>query len=726
MNGLFDPRSVAVVGASDDPAKWGYWLARGALEGAGRRGVYLVNGRAGQVQGRPAYQRLADLPEAPELVAIVTPAASYQAVVEDALAAGARYLVGITAGVDRAYPGGHPALAARVRAAGARLLGPTCMGVYDGATDLALTWGTLTPGPIGVISQSGSVGLEIGYLAARAGLGLSRFASVGAQADLTTADLLHPVITAPTTGVVILYLEDLSLGRSLITFADQARSLGKRLILLSVGGSAAGERAITSHTGALATPDTAVDALCDAAGVIRVHTPAQAIHTAQICLAEAIQTRLAEVVPARPRLAVVADSGGQGALAAELAERAGLVVPALSEAAVAALRELLPADAGLTNPIDLAGAGEADLTVYPRVAELVAREADALLLTGYFGSYAADSPALREPEEAAARQLLGTPCFVHTMRTDGPAADLLRTGGIPVFATIDAPVNALAAYSGATEGIRPLPHPGADPATGSAPQTDDTAGFEDHGIGSARQSGEAADPEDRRIRPALRSGEATDSEVVTPGQLSSGGDVRSALAAEGVLFPEGGFAPTPEEAGRLAARLGGTVVLKAVGPAHKTEVGGVVLGLTLAAAVRAEAEQMAGRVRLDGFWVERQAAGGVELIVGAYRDRNLGVLVTVGSGGVYTELLADTATALGPLDHDSALRLLGRTKAARLLEGWRGAPPCDVDAVARAVVAVGRVLAARPDLAELEINPLLARPEGTLALDLLATPGATR
>ncbi|MEO3858845.1 acetate--CoA ligase family protein [Acrocarpospora sp. B8E8] len=782
MNGLFDPCSVAVVGASDDPAKWGYWLAKGALRGVGRREVYLINGRAGQVQGQHAYRQLSDLPKFPELVAIVTPPASYEAVVEDALSAGARYLVGITAGVDRAYPGGHAALAARVRAAGARLLGPTCMGVYDGATDLALTWGSLTPGPIGVVSQSGSVGLEIGYLATRAGLGLSRFVSVGAQADLTTADLLDPVITAPNTRVVILYLEDLSLGRSLITFADRARALGKRVILLAVGGSAAGERAINSHTGALATPDTAVNALCDAAGVIRVHTPAQAVNAAQICLAG---------LPSRkPRLAVVADSGGQGALAAEFAERAGLEVPALSPETIEVLAKMLPADAGLANPIDLAGAGEADLGIYPRVAHAVAADVDVVLLTGYFGAYAADSPALRDIEETAARDLPWGRCLVHTMRTDGPTTDILRRGGFPVFDTIDDPINALAATFHANEGIRPTsdPAPGEahdtrpapeavtgiglvrqgpaggglvpervtgigpvrqDPAggglvpervTGIGPVRQDPAGSglapeRVTGIGPAHQEpadGGLARAGATGIGPAgqeLADGGlvgATDmgpapSENADVGPVGGVDRIRAELVARGVVFPEGGFAATADEAARLAARLGGTVVLKAVGPVHKTEVGGVVLGLTSAGAVHERAVEMGGRLELAGFWVERQVGGGVELIVGAYRDREVGVLVTVGSGGVLAELVADTATALGPLDHEGALRLIGRTKAARMLDGWRGAPPCDRDAVARVVVAVGQVLAAHPELSGVELNPLLARPRDSFALDLLAT-----
>ncbi|MBO3748038.1 acetate--CoA ligase family protein [Streptosporangiaceae bacterium NEAU-GS5] len=758
---------MAVVGASDDPAKWGYWLARGALAGAARRSVYLVNARVSQVQDHPTYPSLAALPEPPELVALVTPPATYESLIDEALpfdplppnppppglpppgplAAGTRYLVAITAGVDRAYPGGHAALAARVRAAGARLLGPTCMGVYDSAAELALTWGTLTPGPIGVVSQSGSVGLEIGYLAAREGLGLSRFVSLGAQADLTAAELTDAVVAAPHTKVVVLYLEDLSIGRELIAIADRARSLGKRIILLAVGGSAAAERAVRSHTGALATPDAVVDALCDAAALIRVHTPAQAVHAAQLALTTLHTPRPAPTpahpapasagpapagtadgshapgqgphaarwgigatpAPAHPvpasagpapaatadgspaagrepyaaRLGIVADSGGQGALAAELAERLGLDVPPLSDATRAELASLLPEDAGLANPIDLAGAGEADLMTYPETVARVAADVDVVLLTGYFGAYAADSPdspALLAAETAAARRLLdviaatGTPCLVHAMRTDGPAATLLRAAGTPVFSTVDAPLQALAAVTRYLDGIRPLPGP----------------------VPPSR----SADP---------------------PASVSA---VRGELIARGIAFPDGALAATPDDAAVVAEHLivQGPVVLKAVGPAHKTEVGGVVLGLTSPGAVLAAAEDMAVRLgeQLQGFWVERQAAAdGVEILVGARRDPNLGVIVTVGAGGVLAELIGDTATALGPLDAAAAVRLLGRTKAGAVLSGWRGGRPYDMEGVARAIAAIGAALDACPGLTEVEMNPLLVTADGTIALDLL-------
>nr|WP_062334281.1 acetate--CoA ligase family protein [Herbidospora sakaeratensis] len=646
---LFDPRSVAVVGASGDPAKWGYWLARGALSGASRRPVHLVNARGADVLGHATHRSLRELPQTPDLVAIATPPHTYEQVVGDALDAGARHLVAITAGV--AYPGGLPALAGRVRSAGARLVGPTSMGVYDSAAALALTWGTLTPGPIGVVSQSGSVGLELGYLAAKEGLGLSRFVSVGAAADLGVRELAEAVVAAPHTRVVVLYLEDLSIGRDLIALAG-----GKPVILLTVGGSAAGRRAVTSHTGALATPDAVVDALCRAAGVLRARTPQEAIHIAQACLAVPGPVR---------RVAVVADSGGQGAVAAELAERLGLEVPAFTPATVEALRALLPPGAGLLNPVDLAGAGEADLATYPRIAEIVAPEVDAVVLTGYFASYAADSPALEGAELTAAAHLAETlttrPCLIHTMRPEGPTVDFLRAAGVPVHGTIDAVMTGLSAL----RSRRDAPTPGPREAT---PSSGDLSGFV---------------------------------------------DLRRALMAAGLAFPAGLLYDDGGDPG-----LTYPLVLKALGPAHKTEVGGVVLGIGDPAELHREAARM--RARLGGLplWVEEQVTSpGVELIVGAHRDPHVGPVVTFGAGGVLAELLADTVTALAPLTREEAKNVIAETRVSRLLAGWRGAPPADLGAVAHAMVVLGTILDAHPELTEIEVNPL----KDGVALDAYAS-----
>ncbi|MDX6545121.1 MAG: hypothetical protein QOG02_895, partial [Gaiellales bacterium] len=230
---LFDPRSVAILGASDDPAKWGNWLARGALQGAHRRPVYLINRNGGEVLGQRAYTSVAELPEVPELVVIAVPAAGFEQAVDDSLAVGARALVGITAGLGEA--GGDAVrrereLVERVRSAGAMLLGPNCLGVFDASSDLGLASNEFPPGSIGLISQSGNLALELGLLARRYGLGFSRFASIGNQADLDLAELVASYADHTATDLVAIYVEDFRDGRA---FVDAAAGAGKPVVLIT-------------------------------------------------------------------------------------------------------------------------------------------------------------------------------------------------------------------------------------------------------------------------------------------------------------------------------------------------------------------------------------------------------------------------------------------------------------------------------------------------------------
>src|SRR6185503_5376235 len=296
---LFDPRSVAVVGASDDPAKWGNWLGRGALKGEHRRPVYLVNRNGGNVLGRSAYRSLSELPDSPELVVVSVPAAAFEQTVDDALAAGARALIGITAGLgelgDEAGAR-ERALVERVRAAGAVLLGPNCLGVYDAASDL--------------------------------GLASNEFplASIGNQADVDLAELVTAFAEHPITEVIAVYAEDSRDGRA---FVDAAAAAGKPVVLLTVGASEASARAARSHTGALVSDTAVVAAAARAAGVHVVRTPHQMVD-----LIEA----LVRTHPLRgDRIAVVGDGGGHGAVACDVVTAAGLELPRLSDALSATL-----------------------------------------------------------------------------------------------------------------------------------------------------------------------------------------------------------------------------------------------------------------------------------------------------------------------------------------------------------------------------------------------------
>jgi acyl-CoA synthetase (NDP forming) len=670
---LFDPESVAVVGASDDPVKWGNWLARGALRGASRREVLLVNRRGGEVMGRPAHRSLGELPSAPELTVLAVPPAALEQAVDDAIAAGSRAIVVITAGEADGDAGGarDAALAARAREAGVILLGPNCLGVLDAGAELELVPNDLPHGSIGLVSQSGNLALEIGLLAEAAGLGFSRFVSLGNQADLEAAELIHELAAHDGTELIAVYAEDFRDGRDFARAAEAAALAGKPVVLLAVEHSEAGARAVRSHTGALASEGAAIDAACRAAGMERVRSPRELVDLAQGLV------RAAPV--AGPRLAVLADGGGHGGIAAALAGAAGLELPALSAGLRAKLRAGLPRTAAVSNPIDLAGGGESDIHSFDRTtrAVLESGEVDAVLMTGYFGGYTGYSESLERGEASVAEALAGAAAttgralLVQTMHPQTAAARTLRRHGVPVYRTIEHAVGVLDRLAG--RGARAVPARG-------VPDLPD-----------------AAEP------------------------VAAGGyaDARALLAAGGVPFAPARVVTTADRTVVAAEEIGYPVVLKALGVLHKSDVGGVVTGLRDEHALRTAFADLRRRLRPPALSVERMEPvdTGVELLVGSRWDARFGPVTLVGLGGVFTEVLRDVAVALAPVDEATALELLLSLRSAPLLRGARGRPPMDLDAAAHAISALSRVAAAHPEIAEVEVNPLLALPAGALGLD---------
>ncbi|SDJ24332.1 Acyl-CoA synthetase (NDP forming) [Nonomuraea maritima] len=671
MKAFSDPASVAVVGASADPAKWGYWLARGALRGAHRRKVHLVNRSGAVIDGIATVPRLRDLPEPPELAVLCVPAATVPEVVEEALDLGVRAFVCITAGLD---PARETALAGRIRAAGARLIGPNCLGVYDSMTALELAWGNFTPGALGIVSQSGQLGLELAGLAGEAEVGVSRFVSVGNQADVTAADVLADLAGHDRTEVVVLYLESFQDGRALVDTLAGLRERGKPVIVLTVGASAAGQAAARSHTGALTAGTEVVRAACRAAGAVLVETPAQAVDVAQLLLDAP--------APVGRRIAVVGDSGGQGAVAADVLSRNGLELPELG-AVASRVAALLPPGAGVRNPIDLAGAGERDLSTYSTLVDLLLEsgEVDGVVLTGYFGSYGADAPSL-EPAELAVVDAVGAvaarhgrPVIVHSMSRDSVAVRALREHGIPTYATID------------------------------------QVGWS---LGLATEL-------------AVTRPRATDHVPAAPGEERAALDylaARAVLAGCGVRYPAAAAVSGLDDVRAAAGRLRPPYVLKAAWLAHKTESGGVVTGLDGPEAAATALADLIGRLGAGAYVLEEMDTrpGTVELIVGGRRDPSFGPLVLVGAGGTASELYRDVAVELAPVTVEVAGEMLRRLAAYPLLTGWRGAPATDVRAVAEVVAAVSELIAGRPDMAECEVNPLLAGPDGVVGVDALVVP----
>ncbi|ACY96052.1 acetate--CoA ligase family protein [Thermomonospora curvata] len=677
-----DPASVAVVGASADPAKWGYWIARGALRGAHRREVHLVNAKGAVIEGVQSARSLSELPSAPELVVLTAPARTIPAVIDEALALGVKGFLGITAHIDAANgeAGLERRLAERIRRAGARIVGPNCLGLYDAGSELELAWGTFVPGSIAIVSQSGQLGLELAGLAAHAGLGVSRFVSIGNQVDVTAAELLEDLISHETTRTVVLYLENFGAGRELAAVMARLRQAGKHVIVLTVGASDAGRAAARSHTGAMTAATDVVAAACRAAGAAFVETPAQAIDLAHLLIDGPL--------PAGDRVAIVSDSGGQGAIAADTLSRHRLTVPALSEGTRAAVAALLPEGAGTANPIDLAGAGEQDLATYARLVDVLlgSGEVDTVVLSGYFGCYGADTPSLVDRELqvadaiAASAARHGRPVIVHSMSHDSQAVRRLRSRAVPTLFTIDAVARSLGI---AAELARSAP---ADPARLAAP----AAPLGDTG----------------KALPYLAG--------------------RDLLAKAGLSYPRAIAVWTPEEAGTVARSMTGPFVLKAGWLEHKTELGGVAVGLPDADAVRAALADMISRLGEGDYVLEEMdtRTGAVELIVGARRDPAFGPVVLVGLGGVTAELYRDVALALAPVDVAEARRLLESLAGLPLLTGFRGRPAVDVDAVAESVVAVSRLIAEDGRVLECEVNPLRVGPDGAIAVDALVVAAA--
>jgi acyl-CoA synthetase (NDP forming) len=680
LSRLFDPRSIAIVGASANPAKWGHWLSRSALLGKHRRAVYLVNRRGGEIHGQPVYASPGQLPEPPEMVVITVPVPAFEEAVDEALQAGARFVVGITAGFGEMGAEGksrEQRIVQRVREAGARFIGPNCMAVFDAETDLRLLGASFAAGAIGVISQSGNMCLEVGLGASRRGLGISRGVSLGNQIDVDAAELIDELVQHDGTRVIVLYLEGFPAGRRFVQSARAAAEAGKPVVLITVGGSAAGARAARSHTGSLAGRLEVVDAACRAAGAIRAISPEQAIDAVQLLLS-----------PARPRgrrLAILTDGGGHGALASDLAATAGLAVPLHSQDLATQIAKVLPPTASTVNPIDLAGGGEQDVSSYGRVGRIAldSGEVDALLLTGFFGGYSRRSDEYRRMEVDAAARLAdacresGRTLLVHTMHFDTPPADELRRQSIPVYTAVDAAIRALALAvrcSDSPPALLPLPRAAA-PVAG-----------DDYWA------------------------------------------ARELMVSAGLPFPPARRITSSAEARWAAGEIGFPLVVKALGVLHKSDSGGVVLDIRDPGHLNTVAEELYARLGSPDLAIEAMAplSRGVELIVGARWDPSFGPVVLVGLGGIYAEILRDTVVALAPIDEEAAAGMLRSLGGAALLLGARGRPAVALDAAARFVATFSELAASHPEILEMEVNPLLATPEGAIGLDARVVLGPSK
>ncbi len=688
LNPLFRPRSVAVVGASRSPRSVGGAVFRNLLRAGFCGPVYPVNPRAPFVQSIRAWPSLSSLPERPDLVVVAVPAADVPAVVREAASLKVPSAVVLTAGFGETGPEGRAAerdLREVARAHGMRLLGPNCLGVLnpDPAVRLDATFATTVPphGNIAFASQSGAVGLAALDYAADLGIGFSAFASLGNKADISGNDILEHFEHEEATRVVLLYLE--SFGNPL-KFREVAARVGRRkpIALVKSGRSGAGARAAGSHTGALSGPDAAITALCAQSGVIRADTLEQLFDVATLLAGQP----LAE----GRRVVVVTNAGGPGILAADALEANGLLCPPLSGSTQAALRGVLRDAASVQNPVDVLA--DTDAATYGRALALAAADPEvhavlALYVPPITGDALAVATEIVRVAEATPKPVLG--CFVGTFGVE-EAQEALRRAHVPCYRFPEAPARALALATTYAEWRgEPNDTPGAVP---SAPA--------------------AAKQVLLRARKALG---------------NSGGWLEPALCeafAEAWNLPlvaSRRVDPTPEAAVAAASALGFPVVLKAdvSGLVHKTEAKAVALRLSDAALVRKAAERMA-RLEPVAFLVQQEVTDGEEWLVGAVRDPSWGPLVTVGAGGIRTELIRDVHQRLAPLSARDLQALVETPRIGKTLRGWRRLPVGDEEALIHFVRTLANAACAHPEVSELEVNPVRVRAagEGAVGLDL--------
>jgi acetate---CoA ligase (ADP-forming) len=675
---VFEPHRVALVGASDRAGAAGQLLWRNLASFPGE--VVPVARGVQSVGGRPAYQSLRDVPCPVDLAVIAVPAAAVPDVIADAAAAGVRAAVVISGGFAETGPAGaalQERLLAAARAGGIRVVGPNCLGVQNCDLPLNASLAAGTPpssgaGGISLVTQSGAYGMAIHTVGVDEGTRFAKLYAAGNKADIGDAELLTYLGRDPATRTVCFFVESLPDGRY---FGDIARQVTPRkpVIVARTGRSGAGSRAAASHTAALAGSARVARDVLARAGVVLARSGLEMLDAAA-----ALDT---QPPPAGPRVGIVTNSGGTGVELTDLLADEGLDVPELSPGLQKELAELLPPYASARNPVDITPVWSRFTELYPALVEWLARSGEVDAVVPILLQRSADRPVAEGVRDAVQRlraDAVPVPvyvCWVGSRSVRRHAAPLQETG-VPCFEWPQRTARAVGhavRYGASRRGVRTAP------------------------VAAA-------------TRPASLP-------ALPDGWLAPDTAARL-LAAFGVPTVASRLCATATEAVPAAYEVGYPVVAKAVHPEllHKSDVGAVRLSLADPAAVREAAEELLALWPSAGLLVQRLATG-MELVVGAVRDQDFGPVVMAGLGGVHVEVLDDVAFAAAPLSGEDATALLARLRGHELLSGARGREPVDLTALAALLRGVGDLVTAVPEVAEVDLNPVLVDAYGAVAVD---------
>jgi acetyl coenzyme A synthetase (ADP forming)-like protein len=682
------PKSVAVIGASRRRGTVSGEIFHNVLDGGYQGVVYPVNPSADVVQSVRAYPDVASIPGEVDLAVIVVPAKYVADVARACAAKGVAALVVISAGFGETGDQGlelQHELVEICREAGIRLIGPNCLGVLntDPATSLNATFapGMPPPGGVGFVTQSGALGLTLIDLAGSRGLGVSSFASIGNRADITANDMLEYWEEDERTRVAMLYIESFSNPRR---FSTVARRIGKKkpVVVVKSGRSVAGARATESHTGAMiSASDVTVDALFEQVGVIRTDSLAELLDVASLLANQPL--------PAGNRVGIITNAGGPAIMCADTCEAVGLEVPPMPQEVTDSLREILAPEASLGNPVDMIATASAEQ--YRQTIKAMAgwEGIDALIVIFI-------RPLLTKAEDVAdavttacAELPRELPVQAVFMSAEDHAA-IASEGGVPVHLY---PEDAARALGRVMRHVEWKARPHEEP-------------------------------------PAFADADAELGAVTIARALERGGgwlgleEITELLGHHGVAMPAWRAVGDPVAAGHAAEELGGRIALKAAGPeiVHKTDLGAVRVGLAGAAEVSWAAVEMDEQLAREGvrrkdFIVQSMVEDGTELLVGVVSDPVFGPVLACGAGGTQAELLKDIAVSICPLNRQEAERMVRSLAVYPMLTGFRGAPEADLAAIEDLLLRISAMVEAHHEIVELDLNPVMAGPDGALAVD---------
>jgi len=690
---FFHPKSVAVVGASTSPGKLGYAVLENLIDGGyiDVGTIYPINPKADEILGQKAYPSVLDVPGDIDLGVVVIPYKFVPAILEDCGKKKIPAVVIISAGFREAGMEGLERELELVEIAskyGIRLIGPNCLGIIDTFTPLNASFSAGTPpqGPMAFMSQSGALGTAILDWAQAGRLGLSKFVSLGNKADVSEIELLESWAEDKDTNVILMYSEGLPNGQKFIEVAREVTKV-KPVVAIKSGVTKSGSRAVSSHTGSLAGSEQAYQAAFQQAGVLRASDMASMFDMA---LALGYQPMLKN-----DRIAIITNAGGPGILATDALERSGMSLARLEVDTIHELEKFLPDAASAANPVDVLGDAKGDRY-----------------------QFALDTVS-KDPNVDGIMVVLTPQAMTEIAETAKAVGELSKK--------IDKPV--LACFMGEAtveEGIRILKE--YDVPNYSFPER---ASLAFSGMSQYRSITERTDPVYEKFDVDIKATKKVIDGAKADGRFAIGdAEAWNILTAYGLKIPRSSLAKTADEAIELAAEIGYPVVLKIASPdiLHKTDVGGVKVGLESADEVRDAFDLMIYRTerflpeaQIWGCQVQEMApAGGLEVLVGMNRDPQFGPLVTFGLGGIYVEVLKDVTFRVAPFTKLDAEAMLSEIRSKALLDGVRGKPAVDKEAIVDVLLRMGQLVQDFPEIAEFDINPLIVYPkeQGAIAIDM--------